>query len=56
MIDKWIYNFFGALDKAGLLLDNLIKRMNEIKMNYYFTGALIIMLVTLALCGGPSVQ
>jgi len=26
------------------------------KMNYYATGLLIVMLVTLALCGGPSVQ
>ena len=25
-------------------------------MNYYFTGLLIVMLVTLALCGGPGVQ
>ena len=56
MIDKWIYKFFEALDKAGYLVDNLIQRMSEIKMNYYFTGALIIMLTFLALCGGPSVQ
>jgi len=26
------------------------------RMNYYATGLLIVMLVTLALCGGPSVQ
>jgi len=26
------------------------------RMNYYFTGLLIVMLVTLALCGGPGVQ
>ena len=39
----------------GLMVDNLVQRMGEIKMNYYFTGALIIMLVVLALCGGPSV-
>jgi len=25
-------------------------------MNYYATGLLIVMLVVLALCGGPSVQ
>ena len=25
-------------------------------MNYYFTGLLIVMLVALALCGGPGVQ
>ena len=56
MIDKWIYWFFGTLDKLGLLVDNLIQRMNEIKMNYYFTGLLIMMLVVLALCGGPGVQ
>ena len=54
MIDKWIYKFAEALDKAGHMVDNLVQRMSEIKMNYYFTGALIIMLVTLALCGGPS--
>jgi|TARA_B100000902_G_C26400604_1_gene477606 predicted nucleic acid-binding Zn ribbon protein len=56
MIDKWLYTFFGALDKAGLIVDNLVQRMSEIKMNYYFTGALIVMLVVLALCGGPGVQ
>ena len=26
------------------------------RMNYYVTGLLIVMLVGLALCGGPSVQ
>ena len=56
MIDKWLTNFFGALDKFGLLLDNLIQRMNDINMNYYFTGLLIVMLVILAFCGGPHVQ
>ena len=56
MIDKWLNNFFGALDKFSLLLDNLIQRMNEINMNYYFTGLLIVMLVILAFCGGPHVQ
>ena len=56
MIDKWIYKFAEALDKVGLMVDNLVQRMGEIKMNYYFTGALIIMLVVLALCGGPGVQ
>ena len=56
MIDKWIYKFFGALDKFVLFVDNLVQRMNEINMNYYFTGLLIVMLVALALCGGPSVQ
>ena len=56
MIDKWIYKFCEALDRVGLMVDNLVKFMSEIKMNYYFTGALIIMLVVLALCGGPGVQ
>jgi len=56
MIDKWIYKFAETLDKIGLMVDNLVQRMSEIKMNYYFTGALILMLVTLALCGGPGVQ
>ena len=56
MIDKWLYRFFEALDKAGLIVDNLVQRISEIKMNYYFTGALIMMLVFLALCGGPGVQ
>jgi len=56
MLDKWLYRFFEALDKAGLIVDNLVQRMSEIKMNYYFTGALIVMLVVLALCGGPGVQ
>ena len=56
MIDKWLYRFFEALDKAGSIVDNLVQRMSEIKMNYYFTGALIVMLVVLAFCGGPGVQ
>ena len=56
MIDKLIYKFCEALDKVSLMVDNLVQRMSEIKMNYYFTGALIIMLVVLALCGGPGVQ
>ena len=30
--------------------------MEIAKMNYYATGLLIVMLVVLALCGGPSVQ
>ena len=30
--------------------------MEIARMNYYATGLLIIMLVGLALCGGPSVQ
>jgi|TARA_R100001440_G_scaffold26968_4_gene44411 hypothetical protein len=30
--------------------------MEIARMNYYFTGLLIVMLVTLALCGGPHVQ
>jgi hypothetical protein len=30
--------------------------MEIARMNYYATGLLIIMLVILALCGGPSVQ
>jgi hypothetical protein len=55
MIDKWIYKFCGALDRVGLMIDNLIKSMIEIKMNYYFTGLLILMLVVLAFCGGPNV-
>ena len=56
MIDKWIYGFFSALDKIGLMVDNLCQRMTRINMNYYFTGLLIVMLVILAFCGGPSVQ
>ena len=56
MIDKWIYRFFEALDKAGLIVDNLVQRMSEIKMNYYFTGALIMCFLWLAFCGGPGVQ
>ena len=54
MIDKWIYKFFEALDKAGLIVDNLVQRMSEIKMNYYFTGALIVMLVVLAFLWGSK--
>ena len=30
--------------------------MEIAKMNYYATGLLIVMLVVLALCGGPNVQ
>ena len=45
MIDKWLYRFFEALDKAGSIVDNLVQRMSEIKMNYYFTGALIVILL-----------
>ena len=30
--------------------------MEVAKMNYYFTGLLIVMLVILALCGGPNAQ
>ena len=56
MIDKFFLKFFDILDKLGLMVDNLIQRMSEIKMNYYFTGALIILLVVLAFCGGPNVQ
>ena len=55
MINKWLSKFFEALDKGGLIVDNLVQRMSEIKMNYYFTGALIVMLVVLAFCGGPGV-
>jgi len=56
MIDRWIYNFFAALDKLCLMIDNLFKLMGDVKMNYYFTGLLIVMLVVLALCGGPGDQ
>jgi hypothetical protein len=56
MIDRWIYNFFATLDKVCLMIDNLFKLMSDIKMNYYFTGLLIVMLVVLAFCGGPGVQ
>ena len=56
MIDQWLYKFFERLDKIGYMVDNLIQRMSEIKMNYYFTGALIVMLTLLAFCGGPHVQ
>ena len=48
MIDKWLYRFFEALDKAGFIVDNLVQRMSEIKMNYYFTGVLIILFVLMA--------
>ena len=54
MIDKWIYKFAEALDKVGLMVDNLVQRMSEIKMNYYFTGALIILIILLGVFGGPS--
>jgi len=30
--------------------------MEIARMNYYFTGLLIVMMVLLAFCGGPSVQ
>jgi len=30
--------------------------MEIARMNYYFTGLLIVMLVVLAFCGGPHVQ
>jgi len=30
--------------------------MEIARMNYYATGLLIVMLVVLALCGGPNVQ
>jgi hypothetical protein len=30
--------------------------MEVARMNYYFTGLLIVMLVILALCGGPNAQ
>ena len=42
---------YGVIDKK----DVDIKNNMGINMNYYFTGLLIIMMVTLALCGGPSV-
>ena len=48
MIDKWIYKFFESLDKLCLIMDNFVKFMSEIKMNYYFTGALIIAFVLIA--------
>ena len=38
-------------------IKNFIKSrefMESAKMNYYFTGLLIIMLIILALCGGPN--
>ncbi len=54
MIDKWIYNFFTALDKLCLMMDNLFKFMIELKMNYYFTGALIVAFVLLALFIQPG--
>ena len=55
VIDKWIYKFCEALDRVGLIVDNVVKFMSEIKMNYYFTGALIICFLWLAFCGGPIV-
>jgi hypothetical protein len=48
MIDKWLYNFFAALDNLCLMMDNLFKFMMSLKMNYYFTGALILAFVLLA--------
>jgi hypothetical protein len=54
MIDKWIYKFFGALDKFVLFVDNIVKLMNGINMNYYFTGILILGFLFLAFCGGPN--
>ena len=54
MIDKWIYKFAEALDKLGSIVDNLVQRMSEIKMNYYFTGALIVLLCLLAFCVNPA--
>tara|TARA_R100000988_G_scaffold43935_1_gene21658 strand:- start:228 stop:332 length:105 start_codon:yes stop_codon:yes gene_type:complete len=29
VIDKWIYNFFGALDKAASWIDNIFKRKKK---------------------------
>ena len=29
MIDKYLYKFFGALDKFGSLIDNLFKRKKK---------------------------
>jgi len=29
MIDKWLYKFFGALDKFGQLIDNLFSRKKK---------------------------
>ena len=54
MIDKWIYNFFATLDKLCLMMDNLFKFMIGLKMNYYFTGALIIAFVLIALFLQPG--
>jgi hypothetical protein len=54
MIDKWIYNFFTALDKLCSMMDNLFKFMIGFKMNYYFTGALIIAFVLIALFLQPG--
>ena len=29
MIDKYLYKFFGALDKLGSLIDNLFKKKKK---------------------------
>ena len=41
---------------AGVIIGAIIWQvfMECAKMNYYFTGLLIIMLTVLAFCGGPS--
>ena len=70
MLDKFMYAFFGAIDKLASLIELIVfgkkKKKNKkldrfsimeiARMNYYFTGLLIVMLVVLAFCGGPHVQ
>jgi len=31
MIDKWVYNFFGALDKLTSIIDNLFQEKKKKK-------------------------
>jgi len=42
---------YGVIDKK----DMGIKNKMENTMNYYFTGTLIILMVLLALFGGPNI-
>ena len=51
-----MYDLYASYDLVEKNF-KLVNVMTEVaRMNYYFTGLLIVMLVTLALCGGPSVQ
>ena len=54
-IVKWIWNIVCWPFKKSKRMDWIII-MEIARMNYYFTGLLIVMLVVLAFCGGPHVQ